>query len=129
MEENKTITEQLTDILAQIKIINHNINVIKEQVNQISAIQSIHNDSLIFLMNQVSDHSKDDRSLNQLTTINAKLNDNDLKISAIEDILEEIKTKTDNLPEQFQLIFDSLFTMYYDKKPKPSNPYGGIILS
>lgn len=129
MEENiNLILEQLQTLNKQIKILEHNIDIIKEQTNQISTIQAIHNDSLIFLINKVSDYSNS-RLLNQLLTIDAKLNDNDLKISSLDDMIEEVKSKLDLMPDQFQLILDSLSAIYHDKSNKNSNPYGGLIIS
>lgn len=123
---NDELINELKVLNTKIDIITKQINNLNEKVDNIIKVQMIHNDSLMFLMN----HSNNDKIVSQLITVNAKLNDNDLRVSSIEDTLDDIHNKTDSLPEQFQTLFDSLSAIYYERgSNKNTNPYGGIIIS
>ena len=115
----------MDEVIKQLKELNQRLANLEKQVNDITIIQSLQNDSLIYISHHLND---DTNVMNKLTTINAKLNDNDLKVSSIEDMMEEVKTQLDTIPEHFQSIYDMLNTIYYDKG-KNTNPYGGLILS
>ena len=127
MEEEINYIELINNVQSMLKEVDNKLQHTQEQVNNISKIQSIHNDSLLYIINKLNE-SSDTYLLSKLNTINAKLNDDDLVITNMQDNIEEIKNKIDNLPEQFQTIFDLLISFQQDKSRRSSNPVGGIII-
>ena len=127
MEEEINYIELINNVQSMLKEVDNKLQHTQEQVNNISKIQSIHNDSLLYIINKLNE-SSDTYLLSKLNTINAKLNDDDLVITNMQDNIEEIKNKIDNLPEQFQTIFDLLMSFQQDKSRRSSNPVGGIII-
>lgn len=127
MEEEINYIELINNVQSMLKEVDNKLQHTQEQINNISKIQSIHNDSLLYIINKLNE-SSDTYLLSKLNTINAKLNDDDLVITNMQDNIEEIKNKIDNLPEQFQMIFDLLTSLQQDKSRRSSNPVGGIII-
>ena len=127
MEEEINYIELINNVQSMLKEVDNKLQHTQEQINNISKIQSIHNDSLLYIINKLNE-SSDTYLLSKLNTINAKLNDDDLVITNMQDNIEEIKNKIDNLPEQFQTIFDLLISFQQDKSRRSSNPVGGIII-
>lgn len=127
MEEEINYIELINNVQSMLKEVDNKLQHTQEQINNISKIQSIHNDSLLYIINKLNELS-DTYLLSKLNAINAKLNDDDLVITNMQDNIEEIKNKIDNLPEQFQIIFDLLMSFQQDKSRRSSNPVGGIII-
>lgn len=127
MEEEINYIELINNVQSMLKEIDNKLQHTQEQINNISKIQSIHNDSLLYIISKLNE-SSDTYLLSKLNTINAKLNDDDLAITNMQDNIEEIKNKIDNLPEQFQMILDLLTSLQQDKSRRGSNPIGGIII-
>ena len=127
MEEEINYLDVINNVQSMLKEVDNKLQHTQEQIDNISKIQSIHNDSLLYIITKLNE-SSNMNLMSKLNTINAKLNDDDLIISNIQDNIEEMKSKIDNLPEQFQIIFDLLTALQQDKSKRGSNPVGGIII-
>jgi len=107
-----TLSNKIDYYLQQINNLNTQINTIKDELTNINLINTYNTKELINIKNLIEQEINNTQVIKlNIDTVNARLNDNILNISYIDDKLQEINNNINTLNEQFN-------ERLYDKQPQ-----------
>lgn len=97
-----TLSNKIDYYLEQMNNLNNQINTIKEDLNNTTLINAYNTKELINIKSLIEHEIANNQVLkSNIDTVNARLNDNILNISYMDDKLQEINNNLNSLSEQF----------------------------